>query len=327
VVASVSDAEEIAGLTAQLKAEAELLAASDPPREIFVFIDSFEDFSEELESLGGELEREMAGVARRYGRDGLHFILAAGPEFGSSELRRRVAAANLGIGLRTAPAVEAFNVMRLPAPLRGEAELPVGRGYIVRSGQTLMAQVATPFEGMGVTTGEEQEEEDRAALALDAWVERIRARYPDQQAAWQAEGAVEEEAAPAREEGPASVTTYEEAYAAAMSEAAAELPPAPTDGEGRLAQIRKVIRLAQAWETAALADGSLTEPFLDAALGKAGGNGDANALMAVVKEIWRQRKLADGLPADVVESLGSFMDDGSYLFELEFSLPGSDLGA
>lgn len=103
--------------------------------------------------------RDLAGLARRYGRDGLHFI-AAGALDSTSELRRRIQQNNYGIGLRSVQAVDTLRVTRRPAGFRGK-ELPVGRGFIVKSGIPTMIQVATPYEGMGVTvTGTELEDEE-----------------------------------------------------------------------------------------------------------------------------------------------------------------------
>jgi hypothetical protein len=101
-------------------------------------------------------------------------------------LRRRVQAANYGVGLRTAQSLDKLRITRRPGGLRGK-ELPVGRGYIVRSGQATMIQMATPYEGMGVTlTGAADlvEEEELQAQALDKWVAAIVEQYPEQEATW-----------------------------------------------------------------------------------------------------------------------------------------------
>ena len=92
-------------------------------------------------------------------------------------------ASNYGIGLRSAQAVDTLRVARRPAGLRGK-ELPVGRGFIVKSGVPTMIQTATPYEGMGVALSGGEEDEEMMALALDAWVTKIREMYPDQRAEW-----------------------------------------------------------------------------------------------------------------------------------------------
>lgn len=184
VVDAVTEVEQVEALVANLKTECEVLASEESSREIFVIIDNFDDFSEELERMR-DLPRDMAGMARRYGRDGLHFIIGGTLDSGVSELRRRVQSANYGIGLRSAQAVDALRVSRRPAALRGK-ELPPGRGFIVKSGQATMIQVAAPYEGMGITasSGDFEDEEVKIAQAMDMWVGKIVEQYPDQKIEW-----------------------------------------------------------------------------------------------------------------------------------------------
>jgi hypothetical protein len=183
VVTAVTDVEQIEALVSNLKSECRRLAAEDNERELFVIIDNFDDFAEEVERMR-DAARDLAGLARRYGRDGLHFI-AAGALDSTGELRRRIQQNNYGIGLRTAQAVDTLRVTRRPAGFRGK-ELPPGRGFIVKSGIPTMIQVATPYEGMDVTvTGTElEDEEEKNAQALDKWVAKIQKKYPKQQAEW-----------------------------------------------------------------------------------------------------------------------------------------------
>lgn len=131
-----------------------------------------------------ELPRELAAMARRYGREGLHFIIAGNLD-SSSALRQRVKAANYGIGLRTSQAINTLGVIQTPPALRSGKELPTGRGFIVKSGHATLLQVASPYEGMGVTlTGELEEDEERMAQALDSWVDKIRQKHPKAKAKW-----------------------------------------------------------------------------------------------------------------------------------------------
>jgi hypothetical protein len=183
VVSAVTDPEQIEPLVNNLKAECQVLAAGDGSRELFVIIDNFDDFAEEIERLR-DAARDLSGLARRYGRDGLHFIVAGNLDT-SSELRRRVQQSNYGIGLRSAQAIDTLRVTSRPAGLRGK-ELAPGRGFIVKSGIPTMLQVATPYEGMGLkATGSDlEDEEGRNAQALDRWVELIQEKYADHKAAW-----------------------------------------------------------------------------------------------------------------------------------------------
>jgi hypothetical protein len=185
VLTTISEVEQMEGLLANLKSECETLAAQGN-YELFVIVDNFDDLSEEIERIR-ELPRELAGLARRYGRDGLHLIVGGTLDSGISELRRRVQASNYGLGLRTAQAVETLRVSRTPPEIRGK-ELAIGRGFIVKSGQPTMIQVATPYLGKGIPVSTETSEdgEEPIAQALDWWVEKIVAKYPEQRAAWSA---------------------------------------------------------------------------------------------------------------------------------------------
>jgi len=193
VITAVTEIEQIEEVVAQLKQECAAMAAEETDRELFVIIDNFDDFVDEVERMR-DAARDLASMARRYGREGLHFIVAGSLD-SASDLRRRVQASNYGIGLRSAQAVDTLRVTRRPAGLRGK-ELPVGRGFIVKSGLPTMVQMATPYKGMGVILAEDdsEEEEEKLALALDIWIQKIQEKYPDQQAQWaEASGEVLEE--------------------------------------------------------------------------------------------------------------------------------------
>ena len=172
VVTAVSEAEELEALLPTLKNECEALTREDNNQELFIIIDNFDDFTEETERMR-ELPRDLAAMARRYGREGLHFIIAGSLD-SSSALRQRVKASNYGIGLRTNQAINTLGVIKTPPALRSGKELPTGRGFIVKSGHATLLQVASPYEGMGVTmSGDLEEDEERMAQALDAWVTKI----------------------------------------------------------------------------------------------------------------------------------------------------------
>ncbi len=133
----------------------------------------------------------MSRLVRRYQRAGVHFVVAFGPEASTSDLRRRVLAANYGLGLQTAQAVDMLKVSRTPPGVRDKS-LPVGRGYLVKSGQPVLIQVASPYENMVDSAdlspwsrGDDlAREAERVVKALDAWVERITVRYGDVKATW-----------------------------------------------------------------------------------------------------------------------------------------------
>lgn len=174
VVTAVHEAEELEALLPTLKNECEALTREDNNRELFIIIDNFDDFVEETERMR-EVPRELAAMARRYGREGLHFIVAGSLD-SSSALRQRIKASNYGIGLRTGQSINTLGVIKTPPALRGEKELTTGRGFIVRSGYATLLQVASPYQGEGIgepLTGEMEEDEERVAQALDTWVNKI----------------------------------------------------------------------------------------------------------------------------------------------------------
>ncbi|MCB9137924.1 MAG: NACHT domain-containing protein [Caldilineaceae bacterium] len=184
-VAAVTELDELPPLLAALQNEcidlAVQTAVKEQEQEIFVFIDNFDDFEEELSF---EQQKQMAQMARRYGRDGLHFVIAGALDGSGGELRRRIQASNYGIGLRTAQALDNLRVGKHPAGLRGR-ELAVGRGYTVKSGQAAIIQTASPYElDVSPILGlEEEEMEERNQAALDNWIARILARYDHEPAA------------------------------------------------------------------------------------------------------------------------------------------------
>ncbi len=180
VIAAIGDTDELADLVNRLEQEGQALAAQANAAPLFVVVDNFDEFSDDTDKL--RLTVRLATVVRRHGRDGLHMLIAALPDSSSNDLRRQIMIANYGIGLRTAPAVNAL--LRGPLPPAGltERELPPGRGYLVKAGQSTLLQVATPLpEAAPATDGDETE---RLTQALEQWVQQICARYPDQQARW-----------------------------------------------------------------------------------------------------------------------------------------------
>ncbi|MBK8050700.1 MAG: NACHT domain-containing protein [Anaerolineales bacterium] len=182
VLSVLDEVEQLEALLPQLKAECEGLAGAVNRREIYVIIDNYDDFAEDLEKKRN-LAQELPYLARRYGRDGLRFVIAGNLEGGGNELRRRIQSGNFGLGLRTGQALDALRVSRRPAGMQ-DKELNVGRGYLVKSGQTALVQVASPYE---INGGTETEDNDiKVAQALDYWVERIVKRYPDEHLEWQA---------------------------------------------------------------------------------------------------------------------------------------------
>jgi len=160
-----------------------------------------------------------------------------------------------------------------------------------------MIQVATPYDGMGITmtsaNGDEPEdEEEKVAQALDIWVERIVAKYPDQKAAWSGKVA-----------GDGDGRTQ---------------PATPQQSE-KLTRLMSLLQKGMQKELESLEAGNGSDDLITAKLIQMEMNNwyDEKALLELLKEVWFREKTASGMPEDVVQSLASVMDEESLLLEVE----------
>ena len=175
----ITEVEQIEGLVEHLKVECESLSAQTE-RRIFVVVDNFDDLNEEIGQR--QIGRDLAGLAQRYGREGLHLVIGATPGGESSALKKRIQNSRYGVGLRSREALEAFSAtIKLPGRLVRRGELPAGKGYIVEANQPTEVLIASPYgaEAAGV----DPEDEARAA-ALDGWVDHIKAAHPGPAVCW-----------------------------------------------------------------------------------------------------------------------------------------------
>lgn len=169
IAATVSDSEQLEKVMESLRVKMEEravagLAANIEP-EIFVFMDNYDDLAGNMSNR--TLSRDLAQLARRYGADGLHFVVAGSTTVGrgGDDLIRQIMMSRYGIGLDNSDAP-----LALGARLRSGAsvqEFPPGRGFLVRSGQPSLVQVATP-----------QHAEQDIEASLDNWVADLSSRYP-----------------------------------------------------------------------------------------------------------------------------------------------------
>ncbi|MCB0205185.1 MAG: hypothetical protein KDH89_10245, partial [Anaerolineae bacterium] len=262
------------------------------------FFDNFDYFSEEVEAIRN-LPKELSGLIRRYGRDGVHFVVAGTPDAGASDLKRRLMSANYGLGLQSGRAVEALRVMRTPPSVRNK-DLNVGRGFLVKSGQTTLIQTASPYEGMapehtGVPAIDLDDETEKITTALDAWVERIAGAYPDAEVAW-ASGELPARLA-ATPEQSAKMTKMLSILQRALQEELRQVG----DGNGNLVTARLVEMDVTRWQ-------------------------DEATVMALLRDVWRKQQRAMGLDDTMIDTmLGSFKDD-DVLFSVESSLPAQSDG-
>ncbi|MBV9789710.1 MAG: hypothetical protein JOZ51_16095, partial [Chloroflexi bacterium] len=296
VLAAVSEIEDLGAVTQKLMAEAQIMANQDTGRTIFIVIDNFDDFSEEVDAKR-DLSRDLGALARRYGSKGIHFVIAGTLDGTTNELRRRVMGSNYGVGLRSAQAVETLRVQRTPNALRGK-EFPAGRGYIVKSGQPTMIQIATPYtmEAGAAPTGTMTEEE-AITRPLDAWVERIRATYAGRHASWTGSN------------GHATAST-------ALS---------PQQSQ----KLRRMVGLLQAGmrkEIKRLKQGEgnghlLTDQLMQMDISSWN---DEQVVLKLLRELWLTEHVNSGMPQPDAEMMLSILDEESVLLGLEDSLAGAD---
>lgn len=172
VVANVIDIAQFEKLAVSLRFEMEQRATTgDGGPEIFVFVDNFDDLIGNTSNRG--LPREYAQLARQYGSDGLHFVVAGSNIVARSgdDFIRQLMMSRFGLGLDSSDAP-----MALGARLRGGGaldELPPGRGFLVRSGQPSLVQIATP-----------QHADKDMEASLDCWIADLTDRYPASHDHW-----------------------------------------------------------------------------------------------------------------------------------------------
>lgn len=310
VVAVAHEVKELAGLLPMLREQAEQLAAKTAGREVFVIVDNYDDIAEDLEQQDA-LARELGYLARRYGRDGLHFVLAGTMEGGLTEFKRAVQATNYGIGLRNADSLQTLRVMRFPASLRSGKDLAVGRGYAVKSGLPTMLQVASPYDGLplngaasapaGAPAGApasaapDDETADRNSPALDDWVARLIERHGAEKPAW-----------------------YDVALAEKPKAETAATAPAAT---GLTPKMLPLLQRAMLWDAQRRAEDAEAEPFMAPLLGQyspAKWN-DEGTLREVLRAVYYE---VTKIPKELYEEMaGGPIDDDSMIVSLNAELP------
>lgn len=194
-----------------------------PPRELFIFMDNFDD----LEELKPDRELLTRLTRSKPGRPLIHFIVCGTPlgMRGGDDFVRRVMQSRYGIATNRDAVGESPHNANVPRALR-EADLPMGRGFIIQSGKVETVQLALPWRTI-----------DGLEDGMDFWIEQIEARWQgEERATWLEipEGADGEEADPeatdnelAIELDPALVEAAKTALESVMDASILEhLPPA-----------------------------------------------------------------------------------------------------
>lgn len=148
--------------------ENEFLRVPDrPPREIYVIIDNYDDFDELAKETSSNSPRKRLGdLARRFGKQGLHFVICGMRQsLGSSdEFVRPIAANRYGYATDVDTAESSPFYAAVPRSL-SQMQLPRGRGLVVTPGKVALVQAAVPYLDPAHKTE-----------YLDEWVRSIKRR-------------------------------------------------------------------------------------------------------------------------------------------------------
>jgi hypothetical protein len=179
VVQTIDDIEQLDDFLENMKVECAEFDTKPKRRKIMIFIDDYDAFTEEASRKKMNFFEGLSMLIRKYQTAGVFLIVAGslGIMSSSDDLRKVYAAPNFGIALKTDDAVNRLNG-KFPRSL-AEAELPMGRAFIVRSGITSMLQIATPYAN-----------EEDVEGSLDQWITRIREHYPQNNVTWLSGGKV-----------------------------------------------------------------------------------------------------------------------------------------
>jgi S-DNA-T family DNA segregation ATPase FtsK/SpoIIIE len=169
VLSTVAEAADLRAVIDYLGYEYEHNQNSRP--EIFVLADNYDDFSNVMGPAPRTGEyRQLAELARKYGPEGLHFVMCGSLSIMRSmdDLIKQVVSNRYGLGLDAQDAPQALGGRVRSSQVQ---ELPPGRGYVVKAGRLSMIQVAIPHD------------ENDLEGSLDDWVDAIAVQYP-QRARW-----------------------------------------------------------------------------------------------------------------------------------------------
>jgi type VII secretion protein EccCb len=178
VLQTIDDLEQLDEFYENMLVECAEFETKPRRRKIMIVIDNYDAFTEESSRKKMAFFENLSALIRKYQTAGVYLIVAGSLAILSSsdDLRKVFAAPSFGIALRSADAVNRLNG-KFPRSL-ADAELPMGRAFIVRSGITSMLQLATPYAN-----------DDDVEGSLDAWVKRVREKYPKAKARWLTESA------------------------------------------------------------------------------------------------------------------------------------------
>jgi hypothetical protein len=139
-----------------------------------VIFDNYDDIDELASKVeGGDPRRRLGDMARRAGKQGLHFVVCGMREGLTSgdDMLRPISANRYGLAMDSESAESAPLYGSVPRSL-SQMQLPRGRGFVVMPGKVSLLQVAVPYP-----------DPTRKTEDMDAWVETILERG-DARAEW-----------------------------------------------------------------------------------------------------------------------------------------------
>lgn len=141
---TVTEPEQLEGVIANLRNE--FFEVKDRPfREVFVFIDNYDDL-DELTNAVPDAARRLGDLARRSGKQGLHFVLCGQRDSftAADEFLRPIAANRFGLALDVETAESQPFYASVPR-IYSQMQLPRGRGFVLVPGRVSLVQVAVPY--------------------------------------------------------------------------------------------------------------------------------------------------------------------------------------
>ncbi|HKY83893.1 MAG TPA: FtsK/SpoIIIE domain-containing protein [Anaerolineales bacterium] len=230
VLQAVSESAEMESVIRHLQADfsgSGDVAKSGPPRtsgykRLVVVIDNYDDFSTVAGRSGAEA---LGDLARKYGSAGFHVVV--GGSLSAMRMRddllKQADSPRYSLILQDAEAARGMGA-KLPYG-SAKAELPTGRGFLIKAVRSWLTQVGQPHDEL----------REKAEEALDRWVQEAEARHKGRRARWRVDlkGDGKEPAAPpaaasfgmSAEDLAALDPEVRQELLRQMTEAGVELPP------------------------------------------------------------------------------------------------------
>jgi DNA segregation ATPase FtsK/SpoIIIE, S-DNA-T family len=173
VVQTINDIEQLDKLYENLAYECSDFEVNPDRRKIMLFIDNYDAFTDESSRKKMVFFESISALVRNYQTEGVYVVAAGSVSMmsASDDLRKVFTAPNFGIALKSPDAVSRL-YGKFPRSL-ADTELPMGRGFTVRSGITNMLQIATPYAN-----------DEEVESSMDHWIKTILSRHNQPKVVW-----------------------------------------------------------------------------------------------------------------------------------------------